>query len=123
MHGENLLVNNGGNGKAVEAIGESLPELDIIAALALIVEAVNTVDRGTLVVTSQDEEVLGIFDLVGEQKADGLERLLASVYVVAEEEVVGLGRKATVLKEPQQVIILAVDITANLFRGSAKTWP
>jgi hypothetical protein len=44
------------------------------------------------VVASEDEEVLRVFDLVGEEEADGLERLLASVDVVAEEEVVGFWR-------------------------------
>jgi hypothetical protein len=44
------------------------------------------------VIAAQDEEVFGIFDLVGEEEADDLERLLASIDVVAEEEVVGLCR-------------------------------
>jgi hypothetical protein len=119
VHGENLLVDDSGNGKAVEAVGEGLPQLDVVAALALIIETVDTVDRGTLMVASQDEEVLGVLDLVGEQEADGLKRLLASIYIVAEEEVVGLGREATVFKKPQQIIVLAVDVAANLPKQSA----
>lgn len=126
VHGEDLLINNGGDGKTVEAIGEGLPQLNIVAALALIIETVDTVDGGTLVVTSQDEEIFGILDLVGKQKADGLERLLASVYVVAKEEVVGLGREATVLKESEKIIILAVNVAANLERcqqvTATRTW-
>lgn len=114
MHSENLLINNSGNGKAVETIGESFPQLNIVAALALIVETVDAVDGGTLVVTSQDEKVLRVLDFVGEQKADCLERLLASVYVVTQEEVIGLGRKTTVLKESEQVIILTMNIATNL---------
>ena len=65
-------------------------------------------------VAPQNEEVLGVLDLVGQEQADGLERLLAAIYVVAEEEVVGLGREAAVLEEAEQVIILPVDIAANL---------
>jgi hypothetical protein len=114
VHGEDLLVNDGGDGQAVEAVGEGLPQLDVVATLALIVEAVDAVDGRALVVAAQDEEVLGILDLVGEQQADGLERLLAAIYVVAEEEVVGLGREAAVLEEAEEVIILPVDIAANL---------
>lgn len=72
MHGEDLLVDNGSNRQAVEAIGECLPQLDVVAALALIVEAVDAVDGSTLVVSSQDEEVLGVLDLVGEKQANGL---------------------------------------------------
>ena len=99
MHGEDLLVDNGGNGQAVEAIGKSLPELDIVATLALIVESVDTVDRGAFVVAAEDEEVFGIFDLVRKQQADGLERLLATVDIVSKEQVICLGWEATVFEQ------------------------
>jgi len=116
VHGEDLLINDGGDGQAVEAVGESLPKLDVIASLALVVETVDTVDGSALVVTTENEEVLGVLDLVSQQKADGLERLLATVDVVTEEEVVGLGREATVLEETEKVVVLAVNITADLDR-------
>ena len=61
-------------------------------------------------VASQQEEVLGVFDLVREQQADRLERLLAAVHIVAEEEVVRLWREASVLKEAKQVKVLAVQV-------------
>ena len=73
--------------------------LRLPSPLTFIVEAVDAVDAGALVVSAQQEEVLGIFDFVGQQEADGLERLLPSVDVVSEEEVVGLGWEATVLKQ------------------------
>lgn len=62
-------------------------------------------------VAAKQEEILRIFDFVGEQQADGLQRLLATIHIVAEEQVVWLGRKAAVLEQSQQVVILAVDIT------------
>ena len=34
MHGENLLVDDGRDGQAVEAVRERLPELDVVSALA-----------------------------------------------------------------------------------------
>jgi hypothetical protein len=72
VHGENLLIDNGSDGQAVEAVGECLPQLDIVSSLALIVETVDTVDRGALVVTTENEEVLRVLDLVCEEQADGL---------------------------------------------------
>lgn len=117
MHGENLLINDGSNGQAVEAVGKGLPELNVVAALALVIEAVDAVDGRALVVAAENEEVFGVLDLVGEEKADGLKGLLATVDVVAEEEVVGLGREATVLEETEEVVVLAVDITADLEGG------
>jgi hypothetical protein len=66
------------------------------------------------VVTAQDEEVLGVLDLVCEEQADGLERLLATVYVVAQEEVVGLRWETAILEQAEQIVVLAVDVTADL---------
>ncbi len=66
MHGEDLLINDSSNWQAVEAVSEGLPQLDVVAALALVVEAVDAVDGCALVVTTEDEEVLRVLDLVGE---------------------------------------------------------
>jgi hypothetical protein len=147
VHGEDLLVDDGGDGEAVEAVGESLPQLDVVSPLAcfvafvsqscaqrnggwdrregkgertLIVESVNPVDRRALVVTTEDEEVLRVLDLVREEEADRLERLLASVDVVTEEEVVGFGRETTVLEEAEEVVVLAVDVTCAFERTSVR---
>jgi hypothetical protein len=99
VHGEDLLINDGGDGQAVEAVGKCLPQLDVVASLALIVESVDAVDGRALVVAAQDEEVFGVLDLVCQEKADCLEGLLATVDVVTEEEVVCLRRESTVLEE------------------------
>ena len=37
MHGENLLVDDRGNRKAVEAVGERLPQFDVVPAFAYII--------------------------------------------------------------------------------------
>lgn len=100
VHGEDLLINDGSNGQAVEAVGKRLPQLDVISSLALVVESVDAVNRSALVVTTKDKEVLRVLDLVRQQKADGLKRLLAAVDVVAEEEVVGLWGETTILEQP-----------------------
>ena len=81
--------------------------------LTLIVEAIDSVDGGTLVVAPEQEEVLRILDLVGQQQADGLQGLFPPVYVVAQEQVVALRRKAPVLEEPKQVVVLPVDVTCR----------
>lgn len=65
-------------------------------------------------VAAKDEEVLGILDLVCEQQADGLQGLLATVYVVAEEEVVGLWGESAVLEQTEQIVVLAMYVTTDL---------
>jgi hypothetical protein len=91
----------------------SAPQLERRARRTFIVEAVNPVDGGALVITTEDEEVLGVLDLVGEEEADGLERLLAPIDVIAEEEVVGFGGESSVLKQAEQVVILSVNVTCG----------
>jgi hypothetical protein len=116
MHGEDLLVNDGGNWQTIEAIGEGLPELNVVSPLALIVKAVDAVDGGALVVAAKHEEVLGVLDLVRKQQADSLQRLLAAIDIVTEEEVVRFGWEAAVLEQTEQVVVLAMYITADLER-------
>jgi hypothetical protein len=59
------------------------PEFDVVPAFAFVVEAVDPVHGGTFMIPSEDEEILGVHDLVREEEADRLKRLLASVYVIA----------------------------------------
>ncbi len=114
MHGENFLVDDCCNRQAVETIGERLPKLDIISPLAFIVESVYAVDRCTLMVPTQDEEILWILDLVREKQANGLKRLFTSIDVVPKEEIICFGWESSVFKEAEKVVILAMDITADL---------
>lgn len=88
-----------------------------MGVLTFVIEAVYPVDRGTLVVATEDVEVIGVLNLVGQEKADGLQAVLPSVHVVSQKEVVGLRRVAPVLEEPQQVIVLAMEVTTDLDRG------
>lgn len=74
-------------------------------------------------VSAQDEEVLGVLDLVGEQQADRLQRLLSTIDIVSQKQIVGLGWETTVLEEAEQVVVLSMDITyivANIGIGRAR---
>lgn len=114
MHREDLLVDDCGNWQAVEAIRKSLPELDVVASLAFIIEAIDAVDGGAFVIATQDEEVLWILDLVRKEQADGFEGLLAAVHVIAKEEVIRFWWEAAVLKESQKIVVLPVNVAADL---------
>jgi hypothetical protein len=72
VHCENLLIDDCRNRKAVETVRERLPKLNIVPSLTLIVEAVDAVDGRAFVVAAQDEEVFGVFDLVGKEQTDCL---------------------------------------------------
>ena len=76
----------------------------------LIVKAIDTVDTCALVVPPQDEEVLWVLDLVCEEQADRLERLLATVHVITQEKVVCFWWEAAILEQAQKVVVLTVDV-------------
>ena len=70
MHAENLFIYNSCHRKAVKAICECLPEFDIISSLTLIIKPVDSIDRSALMVSSQQEKVLWVFDLISEKKTN-----------------------------------------------------
>lgn len=70
MHREYFLINDCCNWQAIEAVRESLPQLDIVPPLAFVVEAVYAVNRSAFVVSTQDEKILRVLDLVRKQQAD-----------------------------------------------------
>jgi len=90
-----------------------IPSTHIKSILTFIIKSIYPVDGGTFMVSSEKEEVLWIFDLVRKQQADGLQRLLASVYIVSKKQVVALWRISSILKKPEQVIILTMNITCR----------
>lgn len=84
-----------------------------LSILTLIVETIDAIDWGTFMVTPEQKEVLRIFDFIGQQKADGLEWLFAPIHIVPKEQVITFRRIATIFKEPQQIIVLSMDVTCK----------
>ena len=100
MHAENFVVDESCDGQAIKAVCEDLPQLDAMAALTLVVEAVDAIDGGALVIASKQEEVLWILDLICKQEAHSLQRLLSTIDIVTQEQVVCIRWEPTVLEEP-----------------------
>ena len=65
-------------------------------------------------------DFLPVPDLDGQEKTDGLHTVVAAVHVVAHEEVVGVGTPPAHPEELQQVVELAVDISAHCHRGAGE---
>ena len=55
-----------------EVTSECFPEADIVTPFTFVIKSIDPVDACTLVISAQDEEVLRIFDLEGEQQTDRL---------------------------------------------------
>lgn len=110
MHAEDLVIDESRNWHAVEHVLEFLPDSDTVAPLALVIEAVHSVNLTALVVSAQQEKVFSVLDLVCHQEHDGLQGLSATVNIVSEEEVVGLWREASIFEKPQQVWELSMCV-------------
>jgi len=52
VHAEDFLVDQRGDGQTIEDIAKDAPESDGIPTLALVVEAVDTIDLSAFVVTT-----------------------------------------------------------------------
>lgn len=90
--------------------------------LTFIIKPVDSVNRGALVIPPQQEKILWVLDLVGQQETDRFEALLPPVDVVAQEEVIGFWGEAPVLEKPQQVVILPVDVASNNNHFNGKSY-
>jgi hypothetical protein len=53
VHTKYFLINNSSNREAIETISESFPQLDIVAALALVIKTIDSVNGCTLVISSE----------------------------------------------------------------------
>ena len=85
MHGKDLLVNDCCDRQTIEAVGKCFPQFDVVASLALIVETVNTVDRSTFMISSENEEILRVLDFVRKKQAYRLQGLFSTVNIISEE--------------------------------------
>lgn len=81
--------------------------------LTLVIEAINTIDGSAFVIASQEEKVLRVLNFIREQQTDCFQRLFSPIHVVAQEQIVTFRRKAAVLEQAQQVVVLAMDVTCS----------
>lgn len=83
MTAEDLRVDNGRNRQPIESVGKGLVDFHRVSALAFIEKPVIHIDIGTFVIAAQQEEILGMSHFIGKQETDRLQRLVATVDVVA----------------------------------------
>jgi len=69
-------------------------------------------------VASQDGDSLFVSDFQGEQVAEGFDGVVPSIDVISQEKVVGIGNRASDFEKLNQIVELAVDVSANEDRGS-----
>lgn len=84
MKTEDLVVDEGGEGKIVEEVCEVLPNVGVaVFSKALVIEAIDLCNLARLVVAAEDGDALGVSNLEGDKERDRLNGVIASVDVIA----------------------------------------
>lgn len=84
MEAEDLVVDEGGEGKIVEEVGEVLPHICVsVFAKALIIKAIHLCDLARLVVASENSDTLWVSNLQGHKEGHGLDGVVSTVNIVA----------------------------------------
>lgn len=112
-----LLVHDRSEGKGTERFHAGFIDSLRVLVLALELEGEIVGEMATLMVSAQQPESLGIMYLQGPQVQDTLDTKVAPVYVVAEEEISGLGRVTTDFEKFHKIVILTMNITTNCYRS------
>lgn len=113
MNAEELLVHDSGERKGAEGLHAGLVHDLGVLVLALELEGEVVGQVATLVVSSQQPEGLGVVNLQTPKVEDTLYAEVTTVDVVTKEQVSGLGRVAANFKQLHEIVVLAVDVTAD----------
>jgi len=114
MHAEDLRLDERGQRHVVEEIGEYFPNVGVaILAQALVVEAVDLRDLPRLVVAAQQVDALAVAHLERDEQRDSLHRVVATIHIIAHEEVVRVGARAADAENLHKIVELGVDVAAD----------
>lgn len=114
METEDLVLDNSREWEVIEEFGELLPYVGVtVLSQAFIIESVHLSDLSAFVVSSKDSKSILKADLESDEESNSLDGVVAAIDVVTHEEVVGVGRLTTNLKELSQVVELTVNVTAD----------
>ena len=111
---EDFSLNNGANAQIVEHLGAIFLRVGVsVLADGLVVEAVHRRDLSCLVVAAEKSDMSRILQLEAEQQLEGLDGVVAAINEVSHENVSGVWNLTSFLEEFEQVVELAVDVTAD----------
>ena len=127
VHTHDFFVNESYEWHMIEAIIELLPQFDQIPPFNFVEKSIYSGNSLTLMVSSQNNYLLGISYFQREEEAYDLTALFSSIYIISQEEVLRvLGNDKTILlllilvahllEHVDQVIILAVNVAKYFYR-------
>eukprot|EP01136_Pigoraptor_vietnamica_P039277 Opistho-1_new@9865 len=114
VEAEDLVLHKRREGEEVKEVRKILPHVRVaVLAEALVVKAVHLRNLSALVVAAKDRDALAEADLKRNEERHRLHRVVATVDIIAHEEIVCVGRLAANAEQLHQVVELAVDIAAH----------
>lgn len=125
MHTHNFFINDCDHGHVVEAVEKRLPKRKLVPSFNLVEKAIYSRDSLTLVISSEDNHLLGVSDLQCKEKRDDFTTLLATINIITHEQIPGiLADNVVVLvnfvfvahffEHMKEVVVLAMDVTEYL---------
>eukprot|EP00634_Sargassococcus_sp_CCMP2135_P008474 CAMPEP_0198644092 /NCGR_PEP_ID=MMETSP1467-20131203/388_1 /TAXON_ID=1462469 /ORGANISM="unid. sp., Strain CCMP2135" /LENGTH=411 /DNA_ID=CAMNT_0044379537 /DNA_START=54 /DNA_END=1287 /DNA_ORIENTATION=- len=119
VRAEDLVFDGRRQRQRVEERREVLPDVGVaVLPEALVVEAVDLCDLPGLVVAADQRDARRISRLQEDDESGALERVVPAVDVVAEKQVVRVGRLAGNVEQFQHVVELPVDVPDDDHRSA-----
>lgn len=114
VYTHNFTLNDGDQTEMIENFHAVLPGISVsILALALLIEAVDSANLSCLVIASEDSDVGRVAHLQTHEQLECLDRVKATVNIIAHKNVAGLRDPPTLVKQLEQVVELAVNVAHN----------
>lgn len=115
MHAKNSLLDDSTDRHVIKTLAEFSPKWYGVAPFTFIIEPIGAIDSLALMITSQEVELVWVLYLKRQQKYNHFNRLLASVNVITNEEVVfGFWWVTSIIKNTKKIGILTMNITHNI---------
>lgn len=72
-------------------------------------------------VAAKDEEVFRVLNFICQKEADSFEGLFSSIDVIAKKQIICLWRESTVFEKSKKIVVLSMNISANLIEELIST--
>lgn len=113
MNAQELLIHDSGEGKSAERVHAGLVDLLGVLVLTLKLKSKVIGQMSALVVSAKKPQGIWVPDLQRPEVENTLNTEISSINVISKEQVSCLGWVATNFEELHQIVVLAVNISAD----------
>ena len=115
VHTEDATVHKGADRKKIEHVDTLLPDVgSAVLPHALVIKTIHLGDLPALVVSTKKRNAVGVEDLQRKQEQKRFDAVVASVDIIAHEEVIRIRTFASDKEQLLQIVELTVDVSTDL---------